>query len=406
MNYQLFIALRYLKLRKREAFLSVLTLISIIGVAVGVTSLVIAQSLTTGTHQAIIEKIVSNSAHILIYDRTFSDGIMNYEKFREEIESIPEIEATSGVIFGWGLANSSSSRYTAAFIYGVDKEEFGKVTGLMENAEIKIDLNSMDNWILLAKGLARKLQVRAGEPVKLITAGGTMTPIGFVPVPRSFVLAGTFETGMWQSGETWSFIDRDKAQKMFRLKGRVNVIQARVKDLETAEEVAKKINDKFQYQLMAYDWAAVNRGFYSALKLEKLVLFLTLGLIVLVASLNIISTLVVLVVEKHKSIGILRAMGADKQGIMITFIMQGLIIGFIGTVIGLISGISLSVLLDSFQLIRLDPTVYPIEFVRFKVEFLDCLWVVILALSISFFSTIYPALRASRMRPADILRNE
>jgi lipoprotein-releasing system permease protein len=406
LNYQLFIALRYLKLRKRETFISILTLISIIGVAVGVTSLVVAQSLTTGTHKAIIEKIVSNSAHILIYDRTYSDGIMNYRKFQSEIEEIPEIEATTGVVFGWGLANSSSSRYTAAFVYGVDPDEFGKVTKLLDNAEIKLDLKSRDNWILLAKGLARKLRVKAGEPVKVITAGGTMTPIGFVPVPRSFIVAGTFETGMWQSGETWSFINRSKAQKMFRIEDRVNVIQASVKDLEMADEAAKKINERFQYQLTAYDWSEVNRGFYSALKLEKLILFLTLGLIVVVASLNIISTLVVLVVEKHKSIGILRAMGADKHGIMITFIMQGLIIGIIGTAIGLAGGIALSVLLDSFQLIRLDPAVYPIEYVRFKVEFFDCLWVVILALSISFLSTIYPARRASRMKPADSLRNE
>jgi lipoprotein-releasing system permease protein len=157
---------------------------------------------------------------------------------------------------------------------------------------------------------------------------------------------------------------------------------------------------------MALDWSDMNRGFYSALKLEKLVLFLTLGLIVLVASLNIISTLIVLVVQKRKSIGILRAMGADERGIMTTFILQGIAIGVIGTVIGLLLGIGLSVALDYFQLIRLDPQVYPIEFVRFKVVFLDCLWVVILALAISFVATIYPAKRASRLKPAENLRNE
>ncbi|MBN2134449.1 MAG: ABC transporter permease [Acidobacteria bacterium] len=406
MKYQLFIALRYLKLKKRETFLSVLTIISIVGVAFGVICLVVAQALSTGTHEAIIDKIVGNSAHILIYDAGYSNGIPDYETVTKELIEKTDIIAASGVVFGWGLLSSSFAPYTAGFIYGIEPESYRNVTGLLANADIKISLKDDDNWILLANGLARKLQVKTGEHVRLVTAGGSLTPVGLMPVPRTFIVAGTFDTGIWQSGETWAFISRTKAQRMFQMKDRVNVIQAGVKDLNNAHKVAAEINKIFEKRLMALDWSDMNRGFYSALKLEKLVLFLTLGLIVLVASLNIISTLIVLVVQKRKSIGILRAMGADERGIMTTFILQGIVIGVIGTVIGLIIGIGLSVALDHFQLIRLDPQVYPIEFIRFKVVFLDCLWVVILALAISFVATIYPARRASRLKPAENLRNE
>lgn len=406
MRYQTFIALRYLKFKKREAFISVLTLISIIGTAVGVTSLVVAQAVTTGTHKAIVEKIVSNSAHLLIYDTFYTEGIPDYGKLQREIESVPGVKSTAGVIFGWGLVKSKQSSFTAAFIYGVEVGEIRKVNHILQNAKVDRSLMNNGDWILLASGLARKLHIKNGDVIKVVTAGGALSPMGMIPVPRYFNVAGTFETGMWQSEESWCYIPRAKAQKLFNMPGKVNVIQATVNDIDKAAGVANEINKRFPDRIMAYDWASINKGFYSALKLEKLILFMTLGLIVMVASLNIISTLVVLVVEKRKSIGVLRAMGADKRGIMITFIMQGLIIGLIGTVIGLIMGIGLSVVLDQFQLIQLDPSVYPIKFIRFKVEFMDCLWVVILALSISLLATLYPSYRASRMNPAENLRNE
>jgi lipoprotein-releasing system permease protein len=405
-QYQTFIALRYLKFKRREAFISVLTLISIIGTAVGVTSLVVAQALTTGTHKAIVEKIVSNSAHLLIYDTFYTEGIPDYGKLQKEIESVPRITATAGVIFGWGLMKSKQSSFTAAFIYGVEINEIRKINNIIENTKIDRRLLNDENWILLAAGLARKLHIKNGDPVKVVTAGGALSPMGMIPVPRHFIVAGTFQTGMWQSEESWCYIPRAKAQKLFNMPGRVNVIQASVRNIDEAADVAKEINKRYSDRIMAYDWASINKSFYSALKLEKLILFMTLGLIVLVASLNIISTLVVLVVEKRKSIGVLRAMGADRRGIMLTFILQGLIIGLIGTMLGLILGIGMSLVLDHFQLIQLDPSVYPIKFVRFKVEFNDCLLVVILALSISLLATLYPSYRASRMNPAENLRNE
>lgn len=406
MRYQTFVALRYLKFKRREAFISVLTLISIIGTAVGVTSLVVAQALTTGTHKAIVEKIVSNSAHLLIYDTFYTEGIPDYQQLQKEIESVPRIKATAGVVFGWGLIKSKQSSFTAAFIYGVEINEICKINNIIEDSKVDRRLLNDENWILLAAGLARKLHIKNGDLVKVVTAGGALSPIGMIPVPRHFKVAGTFQTGMWQSEESWCYISRTKAQKLFNMPGRVNVIQASVSNVDEAADVAKAINKRYSDRIMAYDWASINKSFYSALKLEKLILFMTLGLIVLVASLNIISTLVVLVVEKRKSIGVLRAMGADRRGIMLTFILQGLIIGLIGTMLGLILGIGMSLALDHFQLIQLDPSVYPIKFVRFKVEFDDCLWVVILALSISLLATLYPSYRASRMNPAENLRNE
>ena len=406
MQYQTFIALRYLKFKRREAFISVLTLISIIGTAVGVTSLVVAQALTTGTHKAIVEKIVSNSAHLLIYDTFYTEGIPDYGELQKEIGSVPRVKATAGVVFGWGLMKSKQSSFTAAFIYGVEINEIRKINNIIEDAKVDRRLFTDENWILLAAGLARKLHIKNGDLVKVVTAGGALSPIGMIPVPRHFKVAGTFQTGMWQSEESWCYIPRAKAQKLFNMPGRVNVIQASVSNVDEAADVAKEINKRYSDRIMAYDWASINKSFYSALKLEKLILFMTLGLIVLVASLNIISTLVVLVIEKRKSIGVLRAMGADRRGIMLTFILQGLIIGLIGTMLGLILGIGMSLALDHFQLIQLDPSVYPIKFVRFKVEFDDCLWVVILALSISLLATLYPSYRASRMNPAENLRNE
>lgn len=383
-----------------------LTLISIIGTAVGVTSLVVAQALTTGTHKAIVEKIVSNSAHLLIYDTFYTEGIPDYGELQKEIGSVPRVKATAGVVFGWGLMKSKQSSFTAAFIYGVEINEIRKINNIIEDAKVDRRLFTDENWILLAAGLARKLHIKNGDLVKVVTAGGALSPMGMIPIPRHFKVAGTFQTGMWQSEESWCYIPRAKAQKLFNMPGRVNVIQASVSNVDEAADVAKEINKRYSDRIMAYDWASINKSFYSALKLEKLILFMTLGLIVLVASLNIISTLVVLVIEKRKSIGVLRAMGADRRGIMLTFILQGLIIGLIGTMLGLILGIGMSLALDHFQLIQLDPSVYPIKFVRFKVEFDDCLWVVILALSISLLATLYPSYRASRMNPAENLRNE
>jgi lipoprotein-releasing system permease protein len=343
---------------------------------------------------------------MLIYNSTLSNGIEGYERWLAEVKKISGIKDATGVVFGWGLGSSIYAPYTACFLYGIDPQEYGNATNLLKNADIELDIKKSTDWILLGKGLARKLQVKSGDRVKIITAGGSLTPLGVVPLPRTFRFSGTFETGIWQSNETWALIPRDRAQKMFNMKNRVNVIQASVYDIENAAKVAKIINEKYGDALLAVDWSSMNREFYSALKLEKLLLFLTLGLIVGVAALNIVSTMVVIVVQKKKSIGILRSMGADRCGIMFTFILQGIVVGLLGIILGLIFGISLSVVLDSLRIIRLDPQIYPIEYIRFKVEFIDCLWVVILAFLISLIATIYPSYRASRLKPAESLRYE
>jgi lipoprotein-releasing system permease protein len=410
MRYELFLALRYLRPRKKGAFISVITIIAIIGVAVGVAALIIALSLMSGFHENIQEKILGANSHILIFNAYPNRAISDYPELIKRIEQIPRVRAATPTAFSKGMIASGLGT-EGAVIYGVDPASINRVSTVFSNMKVGSlhDLSRAEGrpGIILGKELAFRLGAGKGDVVRVISIAATsLSPLGLLPRPKSFEVVGIFESGMWEADLQWAFVSLPTAQRFFGLDGRVNVIQLRIVDIFKVKGIAGLIRETLGPGYVVEDWMQMNSSFFSALKLEKLVLFITISLIVCVAALNIITTLVMMVVEKKRDIGVVISMGATARSVMITFMIQGLIIGLIGTAIGALVGITLSWFLDAYKLISLPPDVYTISYLPFKIGFFDTALVMGMAILISFLATIYPSFRAARLNPVEALRYE
>ena len=403
--FELHVALRYLLAKRKQAFISVISAISTLGVTVGVMALVIALALMTGLQQELRDRIVGSNPHIYVWN---TRGIQDYQAEADTLRKIPHVLGAAPAILGQGLISAAGETQPMQ-VKGIDpvlEQEVTNLKGAVTSGSLDA-LNTPEgapDGILLGKDLAAKLGVATGDDVSL-TMGVTLSPAGLLPRTRRMNVVGLFSLGLYELDSTYGFLSLDVAKRVLA-KDHVDLIQLRVDDIYAAPRIAESIPETLGSQYVTQDWADMNKSLFSALGLEKMAISLTIGLIVMVAALNIVASLILLVMEKHRDIGILKTMGASARSVTTIFMMQGLIIGIVGTTVGASAGYALSALMTYYKLIRVPADVYQMSYVPFRVLPGDMLMVVGGAVLICFFATIYPSRQAAKLDPVQALRYE
>lgn len=405
MSFELFLARRYLTARRKQAFISVITSVSILGVTIGVMALVIALSLITGFQEDVQDKILGATSHLMISDLS-GEGLKDYQELAAEIKKIPEVESVTPVIYNTVLI-VGPARNAGALLKGLNFKEEAEVSSWLQNLPAgKLPESSNQYEIVLGKSLAATLGVSVGDLVNVLIPAGRLTPVGLLPRTRNFIVSGIFDSGLYEFDSSTALISLELAQKIFNLPARVSYLQVRIDNIFQADKVAEKIYLISNPGIYVTTWMELNRSLFSALKLEKTLLFLTITLIVVVAALNIIASLVLMVMEKTRDIGVLMAMGATARNIKKIFFLQGAIIGVVGTSLGLSLGLVWCWLANTFKLIRLPVDIYQISYVPFHARPLDLVLIVLVTLSITFISTLFPSRRAAKIDPVQALKYE
>jgi len=408
MRFEAFLAIRYLKAKRKQAFISVITVISVVGVMMGVMALIVVLSVMNGFREDLMGKILGVNSHLVVlsYDGAFLD----YDRVSNDTSTVEGVIAATPFIYSQVMVNSQGS-VSGSVLRGIDTTTAGKVIAIDRMIK-RGSLQSLDTLheglpaIIMGKELSRMLAVQPGDSVTVVSPMGKLTPVGRVPQNRKFKVTAIFDSGMYEYDATMVYVSLKEAQDFLGLDNRATGVEVRVTDVYKADQVGSAVSKKLGYPYWAKDWKQMNRSLVSALKLEKIAMFVILIMIVLVGALNIISTLVMVVMEKNKDVAILRAMGATQKSIMTVFMVQGVLVGVVGTVVGLASGLGLCHLLAKYKFIELPSDVYYISTLPVRVEMLDVVLVIAAALVISFLATLYPSWHASRLSPVESLRYE
>ncbi|MBI3399237.1 MAG: lipoprotein-releasing ABC transporter permease subunit [Deltaproteobacteria bacterium] len=423
MSYELFIGLRYLKAKRKQSFISIITFISILGVMVGVTALIIVLSVMTGFEEDLREKILGVNAHLVVLE--LGKGMKDYSQVAEKTKKIDGVVGTTPFIYNQAML-STENGVVGVVVRGLDVDTVGEVValprkiisgsldGLRNSLQDKYVAGSPLPGIIIGKELSKNLGIAVGEEVNVISPSGTMTPAGPVPRIARFQVAGIFEFGMYEYDSSMAFISLESAKRFFRMDDTVSGVEVRIKDIYQAEKIGRGIQKELSGFYYVRTWMDMNKNLFSALRLEKVAMFIILILIVIVAALNIISTLIMVVMEKGKDIAVLKSMGATAGGILRIFMIEGLVIGFTGTVTGVILGVTTALNLEKvigfierffgFKVLR--PDVYYIDKLPSKVDPYIVAIIATAAVIISFLATIYPSWRASKLDPVEALRYE
>ncbi len=408
MVFELFLGLRYLKAKRKQTFISVITLISVAGVMVGVMALVVVLSVMNGFRADLLSKILGVNSHLLVmsYDGAFPD----YERLSEKVTDAGGVVAASPFIYSQVMVNHAG-KVSGAVYRGLDTGTAGQVIGIepMLEGEGLETLDRRDRrrpGIILGKQLARQIGARVGSEVSVISPQGKLTPMGRMPNNRKYAVRDIFDSGMYEYDASLVYVNLEEAQDFLGMGDRVTGLEVRVEEVDRSDEVAADLENVLGYPFWTKDWKLMNRSLFSALKLEKITMFVILTMIVLVGALNIISTLVMVVMEKTRDMAILRAMGASAGSIMSVFMLQGLLVGVVGTLAGLASGLGICHLLAEYRFISLPADVYYISTLPVQVEAGDVVFVALAAVGISFLATIYPSRYAAKLNPVEALRYE
>jgi len=407
MPFELQVALRYLLAKRRQVFISVISLVSTVGVTVGVMALVIALALMTGLQQELQSRILGSSAHVYVWKPA---GITDYQSEIARLRAVPGVIGAAPAIETKAMiTNGSSSGF--AMVKGIDPALEASVTDigrvLTDGSLDRLAPASADDFpgILLGKDLAGSIGAMVGDTVTLLSSNGTLTPMGVMPRQRRFKVAGTFRLGLYEVDNGTGLVSLETAM---RLAGtdRVERIELKVANVYDAPRIADEIATEFGTEYVTSDWADLNRQLYSALLLEKIGMGIGIGLIVMVAALNIVASLILLVMEKTRDIAILKTMGASARSITLIFLLQGTIIGVLGTLVGATLGTSAAYVLDRYKLITIPSDVYQVSYLPFKLLPWDLVTVVVAAIVVCFAATLYPSRQAARLDPAQALRYE
>jgi lipoprotein-releasing system permease protein len=449
MRFELFIATRYLRAKRRQAFIGIITGISIVGVAAGVASLIVALAINNGFRQDLQERLIGSTSHVSLL-RVADDGIQNWPPLLERLSRQPHVVAAAPAIFEQVLI-SRGPRARGAVLKGMIPADERKVGDLLntikggsaaaleetaplptqESSEPEKKTGSATDApatapspdspdslasvharvaamppIILGKDMADNLGATVGSVVLVTSPQGELTPFGMVPKYSRFRVAGIFNSGFFDYDSSWAFTRLSDAQRLFGLGDLISVIEFKVDDIYKADQVSRQLEDAAGKGFMATNWMEQNKALFHALRLERLVTFITIGLIVFVAALNILISLIMMVMEKTKDIAVLMSMGTRKSQVRNVFIAQGVLIGVIGTAIGLLLGYAISYAGGHYHMISLSPEVYSIDYVPFAPRLVDGLLIALVAVGVSFVATLYPSWSAGRTLPAEALRYE
>jgi lipoprotein-releasing system permease protein len=444
MRFELFIATRYLRAKRRQAFIGIITGISIAGVAAGVASLIVALAINNGFRQDLQDRLIGSSSHISLL-RIADDGIKDWPPLLDRLSKQPHVVAAAPAIFEQVLI-SRGPRARGAVLKGMipayerkvgdllstvkegsataleepspepEKDHIGTAAAPAEGTSeteqspdslgpIRARVAAMPP-IILGKDMADNLGATVGSVVLVTSPQGELTPFGMVPKYSRFRVAGIFNSGFYDYDSSWAFTRLSDAQNLFGLGDLISVIEFKVDDIYAADQIARQLEEAAGSGFMTTNWKEQNKALFHALEMERLVTKITVGLIVFVAALNILISLIMMVMEKTKDIAVLMSMGTRKSQVRNIFIAQGVLIGVVGTAIGLLLGYAISYAGGHYHLISLSPEVYSIDYVPFAPRLKDGIWVVLVAVGISFIATLYPSWSAGKTLPAEALRYE
>ncbi|MBL7224746.1 MAG: lipoprotein-releasing ABC transporter permease subunit [Desulfobacteraceae bacterium] len=406
--FELFLGMKYLKAKRKQRFISVITVISILGVMVGVMALVVVLSVMNGFRADLMSKILGVNSHLLVL--SFTGPFNDYQKVAEKVDKVEGVIASTPFIYTQVMINNSG-QVSGAVLRGVDPESAGAVVtfkSMIKDGSITSLGKKVDGIppIIIGAELAKQIGAHPGNVITVISPEGRLTPLGRTPNTRRFKVAALFDSGMYEYDASMIYISLKEAQDFLALGDKVTGLEVRVEDVYKSDKISRKVQKVLGYPYWTKDWKVMNRSLFSALKLEKLTMFVILTMIVLVGALNIISTLVMVVMEKTRDVAILRAMGASARSIMTIFMFQGLLVGVVGTFAGLVSGLGLCQLLAKYKFINLPADVYYISTLPVQVEVADVSFVAAAAVVISFLATLYPSWYASRLNPVESFRYE
>jgi lipoprotein-releasing system permease protein len=449
MRFEFFIATRYLRAKRRQAFIGIITGISIVGVAAGVASLIIALAINNGFRQDLQERLIGSTSHVSLL-RVADDGIKDWPSLFDRLSKQPHVVAAAPAIFEQVLI-SRGARARGAVLKGMIPADERRVGDLLntvkegsaaaleetsppsspDSSETEPPMNPATRSIsdkateespdalegvharvaamppiILGKDMADNLGATVGSVVLVVSPQGELTPFGLIPKYSRFRVVGIFNSGFFDYDSSWAFTRLSDAQRLFGLGDLISVIEFKVDDIDKADAVARQLEDAAGKGFMTTNWKEQNKALFHALNMERLVTYITTGLIVFVAALNILISLIMMVMEKTKDIAVLMSMGTRQAQVRNIFIAQGVLIGVIGTAIGLLLGYAISYVGGHYHIISLSPEVYSIDYVPFAPRLVDGLFVALGAVGISFVATLYPSWSAGRILPAESLRYE
>lgn len=418
MQYELFIGLRYLRSRRRETFISLITVISVLGVMIGVITLNVVMAVMTGFEETLRDRLLGINAHVALMVGAGDFLVKDYEKVIDQVKDEKGIVAAAPTVYGEVMV-TSGRRVSGVVVRGIDPDRANQVidigqyitSGSLEALKTSHRLQEGErsvslSGVIVGERLAAQIGVSEGDPIQVISPLGKASVMGMIPKVRRFIVVGFFKSGMHEYDAKLVYMNLPDAQSFFELGDAVSNIEIRVQDVYQAEEVAKRIQRKLGFPYGAQDWTRLWPNLFSALKLEKTVYFLVLLLMVIIGAFNIISTLIMVVMEKKKDIAVLQSMGASRRSIRRIFLIKGCVIGAVGTILGVLFGYGICLLIAHYQFIQLPEGVFLISTVPVRIHLGNFVLVGLASFLVCLLASIYPARHAAKMDPVEIIRYE
>ena len=409
MRFETFVALRYLFALRKQSFISIISLFAVCGVAIGVGALIVVIGVMNGFSTDLRDKILGVNAHILV--TSLRGGIKDYRELADEAKQVPGVTGVTPFVYSEVML-STRSGVKGVVLRGIDPATSDSVLSLskdMVSGDVaNLEVNGETPAIIIGSELAKRLGLTNGSEVNLLSPAGRSGAAGFTPKVTRFVVAGVFRTGMFEYDSSLGYVTIPAARKLLGFKGDVvSGLEISVNDVYNVKQISEKLRERIgSFTVYVRNWQEMNANLFAALELEKSAMFIILAMIVLVGSFSIVTTLVMLVIQKTKDIAVLMSIGADVASIRRIFMMQGTFIGLAGTVFGYLIGVPVSLLLKKYQFIKLPSNVYPVDYLPVRLEAMDLLAIGGAAFLLCFLATIYPARRAAALSPSDALRYE